>query len=171
VNSSPAAGWFSKRPYGTSRDFSIDNVDIGVAMPRLLVNGECVDCLGGYYSVRGTLIYFYAPGRGRFIFSLTQREGYNFQKVGLIQQNKIVFSMNGDYYEWISAEPILQDGGFYNLWVLYDPAYDPQAHLDAMRKQGSVVGMVGATSAGNTLKPAGFRAGAAKSMEYLFPKK
>jgi len=174
VNSSPAAGWFSRRPYGTARDFSIDDVDIGVARPQLLVNGECIDCAGGYM-VRGTFIHFYAPGRGRFIFSLAPREGYNFQKVGLIQQDKIVFSINGDYYEWISAEPILRDGGFYNLWVLHDPQYDPQAQYEAMKKLGGGGGAGGISVRGATadqvFSSARFAAGAAQSLDYLFPKK
>ena len=172
VNSSPAPGWFSKRPYGTARDFSIDDVDIGVFKPRLLVNGECIDCAGSY-GVRGPFIYFYAPGRGRFIFSLTAREGYEFQKVGLIQQNKIVFSMNGDYYEWISSEPILRDGGFYNLWVLYEPQYDPQAHYEALKKQGGggVAGIsVRGAVAEKVFNPARFSAGAAQSLDYIFRK-
>jgi hypothetical protein len=170
VNSSPASGWFSRRPYGTSRDFTLDDVDIGVASGRLLVNG--VDS-GSGGSVRGTLINFYASGHGRFIFSLTPREGYNFQKIGLIQQNKIVFNMNGDYYEWLSTEPILRDGGFYNVWVLYDPDYDPQAYLEAMKAHGGggVIGVTGATGGNRTITPSRYSAGAAMSMEYLFPKK
>jgi hypothetical protein len=170
VNSFPASGWYSKRPYGTSRDFTLDDVDMTMSNGRLLING--VDS-GGGGSVRGTLIYFYAAGHGRFIFSLMPRKGYNFQKVGLIQQNKIVFSMNGNYYEWLSNEPILRDGGFFNVWVLHDPAYDPQAHLQAMRGGGGggVMGAAAATGGNRTITPSRYAAGTAMSMEYLFPKK
>ena len=170
VNAFPASGWYSKRPYGASRDFTLDDVDMGVSSGRLLING--VDS-GGGGSVRGTLIYFYAAGHGRFIFSLTARDGYNFQKIGLIQQNKIVFSLNGNYYEWLSNGPILHDGGFYNVWVLADPGYDPQAHLAAMTGAGGggVIGGASATGGARTIPPSRYMAGTAASMEYLFPKK
>jgi hypothetical protein len=64
------------------------------------------------------------PDRGRFVFSITPHEGYDFQKIGFVQENKIAFQIAGDRYEWISSTPVFSGGG--NLWVLHDPEYLPQ---------------------------------------------
>ena len=75
--------------------------------------------------VAGTLVWFYVQGHGRFIFSLAPRDGYEFQKVGVVDGNRIEFIMGGDRYEWLSASPILSGGGAWNVWVLHDPKYSP----------------------------------------------
>jgi len=75
--------------------------------------------------VAGALVWFYVQGRGRFIFSLAPRDGYEFQKVGIVDGNRIEFTMGADRYEWLSASPILSGGGTWNLWVLHDPKYSP----------------------------------------------
>jgi hypothetical protein len=63
------------------------------------------------------------PGQGRFVFSLVPYEGYDFRKVGLIENNRIAFSWKGRSYEWISREAIVGSGGAWNLWVLHDADY------------------------------------------------
>jgi hypothetical protein len=71
------------------------------------------------------LLWFYVPDRGRFIFSLVPREGYNFAKIAVLDGNKIEFTVNNEKYEWISSESILPNGGTWNLWVLHDTKYTP----------------------------------------------
>jgi hypothetical protein len=73
----------------------------------------------------GALLWFYVPERGRFIFSLVPREGYQFKKIAVLDDNKIEFSVNGERYEWVSSTSILPNGGTWNLWVLHDPDYTP----------------------------------------------
>jgi hypothetical protein len=65
------------------------------------------------------------PERGRFIFSLVPREGYDFAKVAVLDENRIEFTLNGERYEWLSSESILPNGGTWNLWVLHDTDYTP----------------------------------------------
>jgi len=71
------------------------------------------------------LLWLYVPRRGRFIFSLAPRDGYSFQKIGVLDGNRIEFVVDGERYEWLSAFPILPNGGTWNLWVLPDPNYAP----------------------------------------------
>jgi hypothetical protein len=73
----------------------------------------------------GSLLWIYIPDRGRFIFSLVPREGYAFQKIGMLDDNRIEFELNGEFYEWTSGDSILSTGGVWNLWVLHDPDYTP----------------------------------------------
>jgi len=43
----------------------------------------------------------------------------------LLDDNRIEFEVNGEFYEWISGDSILTTGGVWNLWVLHDPDYTP----------------------------------------------
>ncbi len=67
-------------------------------------------------------------------------------------------------------EPIMRDGGFWNLWLLYDPDFDQQAFLERLKGMGGGVSTRGAPT---PKKTDGWHvsAGAPISMEYLFPKK
>lgn len=112
-------------PRNPARDFTLDSVEMAIKDYKLSVNGERV--AGGRPSqgFSGAIIWFYVPNRGRFIFSLTPRVGYEFQKIGRIEDNRISFTLNGDYYEWSSSTPIVGSGGNWNLWVLRDTRYAP----------------------------------------------
>lgn len=106
------------------RDFALGNVELAVSDYKLMINGKLAG--GGGKPARGcegALLWVYVPGRGRFIVSLIPREGYDFQKVGRIEDNKISFTLGGDVYEWTSSAPVVGTGGNWNLWVLHDAAY------------------------------------------------
>ena len=107
------------------RDFAVDAVELAVKDYRLLIDGKVVSVGKSTTGFAGALLWFYVPGRGRFILSLVPREGYEFQKVGIIEDNRIEFTVNDNHYEWLSSSPILQGGGTWNLWVLHDPNYSP----------------------------------------------
>ncbi|HEY9401891.1 MAG TPA: hypothetical protein VIQ24_04320 [Pyrinomonadaceae bacterium] len=108
------------------RDFTLGNVELAVRDHKLTINGELVGGGRGKPArgFAGALLWFYVPERGRFIFSLMPHEGYNFQKVGRIENNRISFTLGGDAYEWTSSAPIVgTSGGNWNLWVLHDAGY------------------------------------------------
>jgi hypothetical protein len=111
------------------RDFTLGNVELAVRDYKLTINGELVGGGGGgrgkpARGCAGALVWFHVPERGRFIFSLIPHEGYDFQKIGRIENNKISFSLGGDTYEWTSSAPVVgTSGGNWNLWVLHDPGY------------------------------------------------
>ncbi|MGH9901674.1 MAG: hypothetical protein ACRD68_07660, partial [Pyrinomonadaceae bacterium] len=106
-----------------ARDFTLNNVEMAISDHRLLINGGAVSGEKRTRGSTGALLWFYAPGRGRFIFSLMPREGYDFRKVGVIEDNRISFAWGGDRYEWLSGAPVVGKGGHWNLWVLHDPDY------------------------------------------------
>lgn len=111
----------SRRP---PRDFALADVQLKVTNYKLLLDGETL-----YQTTSGCagpLIWFSLPARGRFIFSLVPHAGYDFQKVGTIEHNKIKFTWEGEHYEWVSVLPIVGNGGNWNLWVLYDPRYNSE---------------------------------------------
>jgi hypothetical protein len=116
---------WDNNPRTLPRDFAVDAVELAVKDYRLLVNGNVVSVGKSTKSCTGTLLWFYIQDRGRFIVSLVPREGYAFQKVGIIEDNRIEFTVDGNHFEWLSSAPILQPGGTWNLWVLHDPNYTP----------------------------------------------
>jgi len=130
------------------KDFTLDAVALSVKSYQLLIDGKLVGKGRSSIGASGSLLWFYVPNRGRFIFSLVPRDGYSFEKLGVLDGEKIEFSVNGERYEWISALPILPNGGSWNLWVLHDPNYTPLFSSEApmtkspnvLEKLGQVVG-------------------------------
>ena len=104
-----------------ARDFTIDDVEMQLTNMEVFVNGEKIGKGGG--GVSGANIYIYLPDKGRFIMSPFPRKGFNFQKIGVAENNKISFSFNGDNYKFVSAAPVLGSGGKWNVWILHDADY------------------------------------------------
>jgi GWxTD domain-containing protein len=109
------------------RDFTLEDVMMKMINYQLFINGELV--AGGKRSgaAAGPVIWFHLQERGRFIFSLKPHEGYDFQKLGTIERNRIKFTLNNEQYEWVSDVPVVDTGGPWNLYVLYDPNYVPDS--------------------------------------------
>jgi len=112
-------------PENQPRDFSLDAVSLSIKSYQLLIDGKLVGKSKSTIGYSGSLLWFYVPERGRFIFSLVPREGYSFEKIGILEGNKIEFVINGERYEWVSGVEILASGGVWNLWVLHDRRYTP----------------------------------------------
>jgi hypothetical protein len=109
----------------TPRDFTLDAVELAMKNYRLLIDGNAIAAGKSTNGFAGALLWFYVQDRGRFICSLVPRAGYEFEKVGIIDDNRIEFTVDGARYEWLSSSPILPGGGTWNLWVLHDPKYAP----------------------------------------------
>jgi hypothetical protein len=104
------------------RDFALEDIYLQVKNYELLIDGESVyKSPGG--SLSGTIIWLALRDRGRFVFSLVPRPGYDFQKTARLEGNKITFDWGGESFEWVSSEPVVGLGGNWNLWVMHDPNY------------------------------------------------
>lgn len=174
------------------KDFTLDAVALGVKNYTLLVNGIEMSKSKSSIGFSGALLWFYIPDRGRFIFSLVPREGYDFEKIGVLDENKIAFTIDGERYEWISGTSILPSGGTWNLWVLRDTNYTPLFSTEdsqprstpkspniferlegALNKQGATLTITMPTSGRNktaVVGPQRVMVGSADSMENLLPK-
>jgi hypothetical protein len=128
---------WKENPRTLPRDFTLDAVALRVINFRLLVDGNLVGKGKPGTDFAGALLWCYVEDAGRFIFSLVPREGYEFQKVGVITDNRIEFTLGGRHYEWLSSAPILPTGGVWNLWVLHDPKYLPFGSQEIRRQEKS----------------------------------
>jgi hypothetical protein len=112
-------------PESIPKDFTLDAVALAVKNYSLSINGNLLTKSKSSIGCTGALLWFYVPERGRFIFSLVPRAGYEFQKIAVLDGNRIEFTVNGERYEWVSSASILANGGTWNLWVLHDTDYTP----------------------------------------------
>ncbi len=106
-------------------DFTVNDVKLSVLGFDIYVNDEKVKFAGG--GMIGSVIWIYFPNKGRFIFSPIEQPGYNFQRLGVIDDKTMDFNYAGVNYKFISNTPILSSFGKWNLWVMFDPDYQPNS--------------------------------------------
>ena len=116
---------WEERAVPLPRDFTLDAVALKIVDFKLTIGGNQVMTGLRGANFAGALLWCYVEGHGRFIVSLVPRDGYAFEKRGVINDNRIAFQVNGRQYEWLSSEPVLPGGGSWNVWVLHDPKYVP----------------------------------------------
>lgn len=105
------------------RDFTIDDASLELSGYEVFADNQSVLKEAGGRS--GSNLPLYLPGKGQFIFSLAPHPGSNFQKIGSIEGNKILFKYEGVSYKIVSRAPIFLEG-HWNLWVSFDPNYKPR---------------------------------------------
>ena len=109
-----------------ARDFSPEDVEMHIASLSISLNGTFVSA-SKTADLRGSLIWFYFPGKGRFILSVAPRRRENFVQAGVIRGNVASFRFGSDHYEVKSAAAILGPGGTWRLYVLHDPSFEPKS--------------------------------------------
>jgi hypothetical protein len=120
-------------------DFTIDDgaVKIGIDPPDVFIDGQKFQSTVIMYNAAGgATLWFYFPGRGRYLLSLTPHDG--FTKAGAVRANVVTFSADGHDYAIHMVDPIAGREKAWNLYVMHDPAYLP---LPAVTKY--VVGSFG----------------------------
>jgi GWxTD domain-containing protein len=115
------------------RDFTLEDVMLKMINYQLYINGEMVAGSKRSGATTGPVIWFHLTDRGRFIFSLKPHEGYDFKRLGTIENNRLKFTLNNERYEWVSDVPVVDTGGPWNLYVLHDPNYVPDSFFLGVR--------------------------------------
>jgi hypothetical protein len=109
------------------RDFTIDDGPLKLALDQadVFIDGKK---FGGivviYASEGGATMWFYFPGRGRYLLSLVPHEG--FVKAGVVRANVVTFSADGNDYEIKLTDPIAGVDMAWNLYVMRDASYLPR---------------------------------------------
>ena len=138
---------------GPARDFSAGDAEMRLTQPRLTINGveesftsqsqPGLPRLSGIPLSRnasGPLVWFYVPGKGRYILSLTARPELDFKQAGELRGGLIKFTLDGDTFTVECPIEIAEGHAPYNLYVLRDALYEPTS----VRQKGQfAVGSVG----------------------------
>lgn len=110
---------------GAARDFSAADAEMRLTQPRATLNGTPQSTAARVSSVTGSLVWFYLPGRGRYILSLVPRPGLDFQRAGEVRGGAITLTLSGDMITLESPVEIATGHAPYNLYVLRDPEWEP----------------------------------------------
>lgn len=103
------------------KDFKIEDVQIGFKEIEIYIDGKIYK--SSRIGMSGAVIWVYFPGKGRFIMSPFEQSGYDFQKIGVIDNKQTAFKYGGNDYKFVSKDFVMGYGGKWNLWVMFDPNY------------------------------------------------
>lgn len=84
---------------------------------KVTENGESVIEVGGKCGA-GQVLAFHLPRKGWFVASVEPFAGYDFQKIGKLDGNRITFKVDNRRYEIISDQPISSGARSLDLWVV-----------------------------------------------------
>ncbi len=109
---------------------------IHLAGLRISINGKPVpNAASG--AVAGRFVMFYIPGQGAFFFSTEQiPDKSSFVKAGMIDHNRMSFSLDNNQYDVTASSQILGDPPSGELWVYHDPAYKPAGNWTQNLRNG-----------------------------------
>jgi hypothetical protein len=116
---------FSFAP-GQPRDFRASDVELTIQSPRLSINGKLDESTSRRFdAMSGSVVWFYASQRGRFILSLLPHPDLGFRKAGEVRGSSLSFTIGGDTFTLNTGGRIAPGQAPFNLYVRHDPAWRP----------------------------------------------
>jgi hypothetical protein len=112
--------------FGKARPFAAADAEMRLQMGSVSVNGT-KDRSDGTRNVSGSLLWFYSPGHGRYILSLTPRPDLGFIQAGEVRGGRASFSIDKDEVLLESPAMIAPGDSAYLLYVLHDADWQPTA--------------------------------------------
>jgi hypothetical protein len=122
----------SPQSTGEARIFdAAKDVQMRLLEPRALINGNLAwqHRPVTWYVSSGELVWFYLPGRGRYILSRFPRPDLGldlgFVKAGEVVGDSVSFTSEGDVITLQNSMPLAPDYAPHSLYVLREPDYSP----------------------------------------------
>lgn len=137
---------------GVPRDFTTGDVELRLDRPQVTATypsadapqstpqvGTARDGAGATLSFKspggavGPIAWIYLPARGRFLLSLTPRDG--FRRAGEVRGSSLRFIVDGQTYSVVSSSRIAPATAAFNLYVRRQPEWKPtyqNANLDTL---------------------------------------
>ena len=109
------------------REFTAADAELRFDHPQLRVDGNALpprDSAG----ISGAAVWFYVPGRGRFVLSLSSHSG--FQKTGEVNGTLLTLREASGVLEIESRQPIAPGSGNFFIYVRHDPSWKPAGSSD-----------------------------------------
>lgn len=136
---------------GKVRQFTVEEVELSIEGYELRCNGESIH-RSDESKARGRFIWIEIPKVGRAAFTLTPHGDDGFLPVAIVNEDRIVFTLGADRYEWISRRRIAPGSGVYRLWMRHDQisssplnAADPSSGWASDWRIGSAPDMIQGT--------------------------
>src|SRR5579862_365203 len=128
------------QPTGPPHDYSPQDAEMRIEQPRLTLNGkEQSTFTSGTLTAAGPLVWFYLPGRGRYVLSLVARPDLDFAKAGDIRAGTVSFTLGNDSIK-LECQRLIAGPAPYNLYVSHDSQWEPTAQA---QKGQFAIGTVG----------------------------
>jgi hypothetical protein len=123
----PAPARMASTFVGSARPFSADDAEMRLTMRRVIINGAVDLNANAARNVSGALVWFYAPGHGRYVLSLTPRPELGFVQAGEVRGGLVTFDVDKDNVVLESPAMIAPGDAPYVLYVLHDQEWAPTA--------------------------------------------
>jgi hypothetical protein len=120
---------------GGPRDFTAEDAGMEIFEPNVWANGVALG-LTSSASASGSFLWFYLPGRGRFIVSLASHAG--FAATGRVQSNLLELRDGSDSIVFESRTPIVDLDGTYVIYVKSEAGWQPRPPQAAGFQLGSL---------------------------------
>ena len=105
-------------------DFSMADIQLQFLGPQVRINGALEPATIGYKGgILAPVVWFYLPGRGRYLMSLWPNPSMGFQKNGKIEGDTMIFRDGAAEYRVQCTGAIAPGSGVYNLYVLRQPEW------------------------------------------------
>jgi hypothetical protein len=115
-----------------AHDSYAEDAELGLTQPRFRVNGLAQDAVANPDTIRGSALWLYVPGHGRYVLTLRAEAG--FEGAGEVAGNSLMFmGADGNVFRIDTAERIAAGSGIYVVHVLPDPGWEPADPADRAR--------------------------------------
>lgn len=121
--SSPIKRQAATQLLAAAREFSPQDAELSIDGYEVWRNGQSV-YKNDDAATKGRFIWMDLPQVGRVILTLAAPPPEaGFQRVAVVSDHQIVFTMGADQYEWLSPQRIAPGSGVYHLWMRLDPTF------------------------------------------------
>ena len=119
------------------RDFTVDDgqVTFDPMLYTIWIQGQKYSGRSGFTTKPGATFWIGVSGQGRYILSLVPHAG--FALAGAIRDNVVSFRDEGQEYEVRFLAPIAGAAKAWNLYMMHDPAFEPQPNQRNMVNMGT----------------------------------
>jgi hypothetical protein len=108
-----------------SKDFYAEVGELELTAPSLSLNGNTVDLPKDLTAVKGTVVWIYVPGRGRYLLSLSRHADLGFSLAGQVGGSTLWFKFGADELQLDTDERIAPGSATYNLYALQESDWLP----------------------------------------------
>jgi hypothetical protein len=130
----------------TPHDSYAEDAELVFTQPHFRVNGVADNAVAELpETMRGSVLWVYVPGHGRYVLSLHAHEDAGFEEAGEVAGNSLTFTApDGNVFRIGTTERIAPGSGTYAVHVLPDAGWMPADPQDRARVMiGAAPGVVG----------------------------